>query len=304
MKPLLKRILLGLAGVVGVAVVAGGAFVAFHVHAFGASIDKVYDVPLPPVARSSDPAVLARGKHLSESIAPCANSDCHGEDFAGGKTTEVGPLGRFTAPNISSAGLGAAYSDGELVRLLRHGVKRDGRTVRFMPSHEFNWLSDDDFTAIVSYVRSLPPVAKANGPFEIGLLGKILDRFDLIPLDIARRIDHAHVELAPAPNPSASYGAFIGRECTGCHGKNLSGGPIPGAPPEIPIPLNLTPDATGLKGWSFEDFRHTMTTGLRKNGKKLDPMMPTSTLGKMDDTEMRALFAFLSTLPPRPFGER
>jgi len=33
-------------------------------------------------------------------------------------------------------------------------------------------------------------------------------------------------------------------------------------------------------------------------------MMPVSTLGKMDDTEMHALYAYLMSLPPRPFGGR
>lgn len=285
-------------------VVGGGAFVGFHAHAFSSSLDKVYEVPLPKVERSTDPVVIARGKHIAESIGACANSDCHGNDIGGGKTADIGPLGKFTAPNISAGGLGAAYSDAEIFRLIRHGVKRDGRGVRFMPSHEINWMSDADVIATISYLRTMPPVQKPNGPFEVGLLGKILDRFDMIPIDIARRIDHSKVELAPPPSPDAKYGSFIGRGCTGCHGPTLSGGPIPGAPPELPIPLNLTPDATGLKGWTFEDFKHTLETGVNKQGKKLDPMMPVESYAKMDETEMRALWAHLSAQPPRPFGGR
>ena len=303
-KPVVKKILLGVGAVLGAVVVGGGVFVGLQVRAFAASVDKVYAVPIPSVTRSSDPLVLARGQHLVESLAPCTDSNCHGHDLAGGKTIEIGPLGTFTAPNVSAGGLGAVYSDGELMRLFRHGIKRDGRSVRFMPSHEFNWLSDDDFAAVIGYVRSLPPVQKGNGPFQIGLLGKVLDRHDMIPLDIARRIDHEHVELAPPPSPTATYGAFIARECTGCHGQTLSGGRIPGAPPELPVPLNLTPHATGLNGWSFDDFRHTLTTGLSKSGKKLDDMMPVATYRKLDDTEMHALWAYLASLPPRPFGGR
>jgi mono/diheme cytochrome c family protein len=303
-KPLVKRILLGIGGILGLGILGGGAFVGFHSYAFGASLDKVYEVPVPKLERSTDPAVLARGQHLAESLAGCVNSDCHGKDLGGGKTIEVGPLGKFTAPNISAGGLGVAYSDGEIVRLLRHGVKRDGRTVRFMPSHEINWLNDQDVTAVISYIRTLPPVQKANGPFEIGLLGKILDRMDMIPIDVARRIDHSHIELGPAPTPDAKYGAFIARQCTGCHGATLAGGPIPGAPPEMPVPLNLTPDATGLKGWTLEDFKQTLRTGVSKRGKKLDPMMPVEAYGKLDDIETQALWAYLSALPARAFGGR
>lgn len=304
MKPLVKRILLGIGALVGLGVIVAGAFVGFQVYSFGASLNKVYEVPAPKLERSTDPVVLARGKHLAESLAGCTNSDCHGHDLGGGKIMEIGPLGKFTGPNISAGGLGAAYSDAELARLVRHGLKRDGRSVRFMPSHEINWLNDQDLTAVISYVRTLPPVSKANGPFEVGLLGKVLDRLDMIPIDVARRIDHSNVELGPAPTPDAKYGAFIARQCTGCHGATMAGGPIPGAPPDMPVPLNLTPDATGLKGWTLEDFSHTLRTGQSKRGKKLDPMMPVESYSHLDETEMQALWAHLSTLPARPFGGR
>ena len=41
-----------------------------------------------------------------------------------------------------------------------------------------------------------------------------------------------------------------------------------------------------------------------KNGKKIDPFMPIDAFGKYDDVEKRALFAYLMTLPPTPFGGR
>jgi mono/diheme cytochrome c family protein len=299
-----KKILLGVGGVVGVVVVGGAAFVGYQVHAFNASIEKVYDVPVPTMVRATDPAVLERGRHVAEALAPCANSDCHGTDLGGGKTMDVGPLGKFAAPNISEGGLGATYTDGELLRIVRHGLKKDGTSVRFMPSHEFNWLPEADFVAAISWMRTMPAVQRANGPFELGVLAKVLDRFGLLPLDTARRIDHAHIELAPPPSPTPAYGAFIARSCTGCHGETFAGGPIPGAPPDMAVPLNLTPDATGLQGWSFEDFRKTLQTGINKKGKKLDEMMPISAFGKLDDTEMRALFSYLASLPPRAFGGR
>jgi hypothetical protein len=248
--------------------------------------------------------VLALGKHIAEAIMPCGVGDCHGPDLGGGKRMEMGPLGSFQAPNVSAGGLGAAYSDGELARLIRHGIKKDGRSVLFMPSHDVEWLPDSDLVALISYIRTLPPVSKPNGSIELGTLAKILDRMEMIPLDIARRIDHEKAGRGPAPSPTKEYGALLGRACTGCHGATLSGGPIPGAPPELPVPSNLTPDATGLKGWTFEDFRRLMEHGIRKNGKKLDPFMPIEAFGKQDEVEKRALFAWLQSLPPIPFGNR
>jgi len=304
LKPLAKRILTGIGGLIGVVLASGAAVAGVQMHRFGASMDTVYDVPVPTVVRSTDPGVLARGRHLARAVAPCVNSDCHGSDLSGGKTMEFGPLGTITGPNISLSGLGAAYSDGELFRLIRHGIKKDGRSVRFMPSNEMGWLPDADIVAIISYLRTLPPASKGNGPSELGSLAKVLDRFDLIVIDVARRIDHDHPELGPAPSPTPEYGKFLSKGCAGCHGEHLSGGPIPGAPPELPVPLNLTPDSTGLKGWSYEDFDRLLTAGLRKNGQKLDPFMPISAFGQMDETEKKALWSYLVTVEARPFGQR
>ncbi len=299
-----KRALRITALVLGVVVVAGAAYVGGTIYRFDASMKRVYDIPLPPLAASQDPAVVERGKHLAESVGGCANSDCHASDLAGGSTIEAGPLGRVTAPNITPGGVAASYSDGEIARLILHGVRRDGRSVRFMPAHEIHWLPDEDIVALISYVRSVPAVSKPNGPVEIGLLGKFLDRQDLFVLDIARRIDHTRRETAPAPAPTALYGAFLARSCTGCHGEHLSGGKIPGAPPEMAIPLNITPDATGIRDWTFADFEHLLATGLRPDGRKLNPMMPIQVINAMNETEKRALWEYLRSVPPRPFGGR
>jgi hypothetical protein len=300
----LKRIGIGLGALVLTAGIGGGIFFWTRTSAFDASMAKVYDVPPLKLERSTDPVVLARGKHLAEAVFPCATSDCHGKDLGGGKTTEMGPLGTFTGPNVSGGGLGLAYSDGELARLLRHGIKKDGRSVFFMPSQDLFWLPDSDLVAVISYIRTMPPVNKPNGPNQIKPLAKFLDRMDAIPLDIARRIDHEKAGRGPAPSATKDYGAFLGKTCTGCHGAGLSGGPIPGAPPEIPIPVNLTPHATGLAGWTYEDFDKVLVQGIRKNGKKLDPFMPIEAFGKYDETEKRALFLFLQSLPPIPLGNR
>lgn len=300
----LKKTLIALGALVGVAVLGLGGFVYAHTSAFDESLDKVYDVPLPAIVLSTDPAVLERGNHLAHSLVPCAASDCHGADLGGGKVTNMGPLGTMAAPNVSSGGIGAAYSDAELARLIIHGVKKDGRGVRMMSSHEFNFISDDDVIAVISYVRTLPPVTRQGGGMTVGVLGKILDRLNLIPIDVARRVDHANIEKAPPPSATPAYGRFIARLCTGCHGDTLSGGPIPGAPPDMAVPLNLTPHESGLGNISYEDFRKVMTTGVRLDGRKLDPMMPIEAFGQFDDTEMRALYEHLRALAPKPFGGR
>lgn len=303
MKRWVKRIGLGLVALGLVIAASVGIYAKTQTSAFDDSLSKAYDVPVPTnVKASTDPAVVLRGKHLAESIMACATTDCHGADLSGGKTTKMGPLATITGPNASA--LATAYSDGELARLVRHGVKKNGRGLLLMPSQDINWISDDDLVALISWIRTVPPSPKANGPLEIGTLGKILDRKDQVPLDVARRIDHAHIELAPPPAPTPAYGKFIARSCTGCHGEKLSGGPIPGAPSDFAVPLNLTPHETGLKGYTYEEFDKILVTGTRRDGRKLDAFMPFEALAKGDDTEKRALYAYLMSAPPVPFGNR
>jgi hypothetical protein len=173
-----------------------------------------------------------------------------------------------------------------------------------MPSQDFAWLPDSDIVALISYVRSVPPVQRSSAETRIGLLGKVLDRRDLFLVDVARRIDHERRDLAPPPDSTARYGSYLARGCMGCHGEGLSGGKIPGAPPSMPIPTNLTPHASGLQGWTFDDFLRALNTGVRPDGSRIDPFMPFESFSKLDLVEKRALWAYLESLPPRPEGER
>jgi mono/diheme cytochrome c family protein len=150
----------------------------------------------------------------------------------------------------------------------------------------------------------VPAVSRPNGPFEIGVLGKVLDRQGMFPLDSARKVDHGKIEKAPPPTPTAAYGKFLARGCMGCHGETYGGGPIPGAPPEFAVPLNITPHPTGLPNYQYEELVKLLDTGIKRDGKPLDPFMPLVNLRGLNEVERRALHAFLVTLPPKPFGSR
>ena len=79
--------------VLSLAVYVGGV-----AYAFSASMDEVYEIDLPNIEASTDPAVIARGDHLAHSLAACALGDCHGEDLGGGRFQDMGPLG--TMPRL------------------------------------------------------------------------------------------------------------------------------------------------------------------------------------------------------------
>lgn len=247
-------------------------------------------------------AVYKRGKHLAESIGAC--NDCHGENFATPRIIDMGPVGNIVGPNITMGGLLKDYSDAEFHRLLTAGVKRDGTSVLFMPAADFRWWPDDDIMALLGFLRVQPPVELVTAKSTVGPLGKILDRTDKLPLMIAPRLAAQPRHVASAPAPTAEYGKHLGGLCQGCHGMTLSGGPIPGAPPELPIPKNITMHESGIAHYDFAKFDTLMRTGVKADGKPLDPFMPVTTLKNMSDVEMKALWEYILTVEKKPFGGR
>lgn len=62
---------------------------------------------------------------------------------------------------------------------------------------------------------------------------------------------------------------------------------------------NLTPDRTGLAGWTPEMFIQTIRNGKHAGvGRPLLPPMPWMGYAHMSDAELRAVFAYLQSLPP------
>ncbi len=173
-----------------------------------------------------------------------------------------------------------------------------------MPSKDFSWWPKEDVDAVISYLRAQPPIDGEPAVMEITPMMKVLDRMDLMAFDVARHIDHQHLPEAPAVAATKEYGEFLALLCRGCHGETLGGGPFPGAPPEVPVPLNITMHETGLKDWTFADFQTSMREGKRKNGKQIDPMMPLAVTKNFSDLELQALWAYLQVAKPQPFGKR
>jgi mono/diheme cytochrome c family protein len=68
----------------------------------------------------------------------------------------------------------------------------------------------------------------------------------------------------------------------------------------ISYAANLTPDpATGLGGWTEELFIKTMRTGKHHGtGRQILPPMPWPNYAQMSDDELKAVFAYLRSIPP------
>jgi cytochrome c553 len=288
-KRVAKFLLYAVLTLLAVAGLAIGYAYAYTSWKFG----KTYAVVPPPVTiDANDPATIERGRYLVHKVSMCV--DCHGEDLGGKVMMDSSIMARLYATNLTKGrgGLGATYADDDFVRALTHGVRKDGRSVFFMPSQDYRF-SAADIAGIVAYIRSRPPVDRETPTPSIGPMARLLATFAGFPLLPAALIDHNAVVLQPNADlstpESAGKSLIAAGGCRGCHGPQLTGeGGMAGA-------ANLTP--AGLGGWTDADFKRALREGRRPNGTTLVPDMPRA-FGAMSDEDMSRIFAYLKSLPP------
>ena len=261
---------------------------------------RKYTVPDHPITPRTDSAGLALGARLTK-VRGCV--DCHGANLAGDILIDDPMVGRLSTPNLTLGGRGAELEPRDWERAVRHAVRRDGSPLRIMPAHEFTTIADDDLGAIVGYIRSLPPVAKQQLAPRVGPIIRALFLAGQVQLLPAELIDHARPHAAHFDAaPTAKYGEYLAIGCTGCHGPTLSGGKIPGAPPEWKPAANITPE--GIGRYSEDDFMRILRTGTRPDGSAVDSAMPWRLTKEMTDIELKAVFAYLKTVPAKAYGNR
>jgi len=260
-------------------------------------------IQVASVAIPTSAAAIERGRHI---VTTRACGDCHGADFGGHKVIDDPLAGELHGPNITRGvgGLPTDFSDSDYVRSIRHGLSRDGRSYILMPSIEYADISDEDLGAVIAYLKSLPAVNRARGPVSPGPLVRLLILTGEIKL-AAEHIDHAASRApAVAVTTSVEYGKYLASSCMGCHGPNLSGGKIPGTPPDWPAAANLTShQSSRLTQWSEEQFIQTVRTRQRPDGSALSPIMPAA-FAQLTDVELKALWIYIKSLPAAPTGER
>ncbi len=257
-----------------------------------------------PLYVPADSITLARGEHLTNAVLGCM--DCHGSRLEGKVFFDDPAFGRLYAPNITpgKGGLAADYGIAQFEHTLRHGVRRDGKPAWIMPAHHYCYIADEDLAAVYRYVRSVPPVDAQQPARTLGPIGRMLLVRNKLPLEPERLIDHTAGRPArPQPGPTVDYGHYLARvSCIGCHGPDLAGGPIFGGPPDWPPAANLTKGGIAAT-YTEADFFHALRDGVRPGGAKLDTIMPSRLLRDMNDDEIRALWAYIQTVPPRPMGD-
>lgn len=251
---------------------------------------------------TADSSRVEHGRYLFNTRG-CA--DCHGAQGAGKTVVSDGAM-LVVAPNISPGehSVTRHYSAADWVRTVRHGVKPDGTPLMIMPSDDYNRLSNDDMAALLAYLSTLPPVPGRAAVLQLPLPLKALYGVGVIK-DAAERIDHRHPPSTPvAAAVTVAHGAYVANVCIGCHGPQLAGGKILGAPPNWPASARLAPGkgSAMLRYVSADQFVQTMRCGKRPDGSPISKVMPFESLSQMNDTDLRALYVYLKALPPAPDG--
>lgn len=300
MKKGLKWFGLGLAGLVGLIIIT----VVVVVVITNRRLNATYDITIVPIEIPSDEAALVRGEHVA-TVRGC--TDCHTKNLAGGTLIDEPAIGQINPANLTAGvgGIGGSFTDTDWVRAIGHGVGPDGKPLIFMPSQEFYFLSDEDLGALIAYLKTVPLVDNQPPPITIGPLGRVLflaGQIDLVP---AEKIDHeAPRPVGADPGITVAYGEYMAVGCVGCHGPGFSGGAIPGVPPDWPAAANLT-SGGDLADWSEQEFIDTLRHGVTPEGKELNSRyMPWPTFGQMTDDELKAIWLYLQSLPPKKTGNR
>lgn len=298
----------------GLAVIIAVLFVAVQLR-----WKRTFDAPLPDIHASTDSGVIATGRYLAYGPAHCAY--CHttaetapaldrGEQppLSGGFVCDI-PPGTIRTPNLTpdrETGIGG-MSDGQVARMLRYGVRRDGRAA--LPFMNFHLLSDADIRALISFLRSQPPVSHRVPSHDFTLVGKMVMAFVIKPVGPSS----PPPAESPPPGITLERGAYLVNavaECADCHtqrsmvdgsftGPRLAGGSpfdVAGKPDLQVVPPNLTPEPkTGrIASWTEDQFVARFRQGRLIPGTP----MPWNAFARMTDDDLRAIYRYLRTVTP------
>ncbi|MCM4162391.1 MULTISPECIES: c-type cytochrome [unclassified Arenibacter] len=275
-----------------------------------------YEVQKIDFKVNSSPEAIARGEKLTVMLCAGCHLSQQTNKLTGHKMMDAPPeFGEIYSQNITqdnTYGIGD-WTDGELVYLLRTGIKRDGQ---YSPPYmaKLPHMADEDINAIISFLRSDHPMVKADPtpdtPSEPSLLTKLLCRVAFKPLPMP-----TETISIPKEDQTVELGKYLAQnlDCFSCHSADfktndflnpeLSVGYFAGGNKpldlqgRVMLTSNLTPDKeTGIGNWTKDEFVNTLKYGQIKGEKALSyPMLPYPLL---TDAEAGAIFEYLQTIPP------
>lgn len=250
-------------------------------------------IPYPaPEPSQADPAQLARGRQIAthgdaaRQVPACMA--CHGRHLLGTEPAVPGLIG-----------VSQDYLVGQL------GAWRSGARAAFAPdcmAEIARRLSTEEIQALAGWLASqtvpegTEPDARFIGtpPLRCGSIAQA-----------AGSVDAPRAMPAPLSNPTLERGRALVTlgDCEACHtargGATFAGGrALPTAFGTFYSP-NITPDgATGIGGWSANDFWRALHDGVDREGHVLYPAFPYTSYTRIRRADSDAMYAYLRTLRP------
>lgn len=284
---IVKKIIIGL--VILVAVVAVIVKICFNSKA-----SQVFAKPELQIHEDVIKADVELGKRIYAVRNGCI--DCHGVDLTGAMIMEDPAMGSIHGANITPFTL-KDWTDEDIGRAIRYGIHKEGRSLQFMPSFDFEGLSKGDVAAVIAYLRSVPAVEKESHKNKFGPLAHVLAVAGQMPIMFPALVVDPSKGFSekPAEEASLDFGKYLANSCVGCHQHNYSGGKIPGGDPSWPPAADIR--LGKFAAYTEESFKKMMETGVSPvSGSLLRPPMPIHLLKQMSETETKALWIFLSSL--------
>lgn len=278
------------------------------------------DAPTPDIEATDDPETIAEGEYLFHTVAHC--TACHvpketvhsmesGERLApvGGTSWEFGPMGTLRSSNITphpETGVGN-WTDGELARAIRHGVRPDDTPAMMMTFA--GPLSDESLTAIISYMHTIEPIENETEPSDLSLFGKAM--FGGGPLSFLatdRPPEMKAPDYVPRGEASIERGRYLSEGpgmCVYCHSQSdtdtgqiegiayAGGSPEPDATdPEMEIVApNITTGGV-LENWTEQTFISRMRGSRAVEGSN----MPWENYRGMTDEDLESIYLYLQSV--------
>lgn len=250
-------------------------------------LNKTYDIPLTAVRIPHDTASIIEGARLIH-IAHCG--DCHGEHFTGAVFPDVDPkIASMVAPNLTH--VIPTYSNEEIERLLRYGIKKNGNSVYIMPSFMYHELKEESVSKIIAYLRTLKPEPDSPGlpsKSSYALLGRLLlIKGKVVPIaDMIK--PNTEGKYVNCDTTRVSFGRYLATStCTACHGADLKG------------EEGFSPNLIIAASYKREDFFKLIRTGVPLGDRKLGLMSKVTKnyLSHLNDREIECIYSYLQTKP-------
>ncbi|MGH8130752.1 MAG: c-type cytochrome [Steroidobacteraceae bacterium] len=240
---------------------------------------KEFDAPLTPL-RAQTALDPAEGMRMAKIVGCWAG--CHGMEGEGGKERIEG-IFTHTAPTLSA--VLPLYSDEELVRLIRYGVKRDGHSAVGMISYVFWPLGDRDLANIIAHLRKQPALPPIPRELHLEFCGRVALATGEWRVS-AEQVDRSRPRWGELPRttPFERGRYYASVTCAQCHGVDFHGNE-----------LERGPSLAILANYDSDQFRHLLHTGQPIGGRDLGIMSWASRVAfsLFTDEEIADLYALL-----------